>query len=223
MTDREAARGRFITFEGGEGAGKSTHLRMLAARLAACGVETIATREPGGTPHAEKLRDILLSGAAQPLGPLAEAALFSAARVDHVDRLIAPALARGAFVLCDRFTDSTRAYQGALGQVDERALALLETIAVGDTRPDLTIMLDLPAAEGLARAAKRRDNAQAADRFERESETFHEGLRTAFLAIADREPHRCCVVDARQSQDDVAEAIWAIVEARFLRQGTPAP
>lgn len=211
-------RGRFITFEGGEGAGKTTQQRLLAESLRARGVETVATREPGGSPHAEKLRAALLSGRAAPLGPLGEAALFAAARIDHVDTAIEPALARGAFVLCDRFADSTKAYQGALGQADERMIALLERVAVRETRPDLTIVLDLPSREGLERAARRRIAGAAPDRFEGEDARYHEALRRAFLDIAAREPDRCCVVNALQPEAEVASAIWQLVEARFLDQ-----
>ncbi len=209
-------RGRFITFEGGEGVGKSTQLARLAEHLRARGIEVVTTREPGGTPKAEKLRAALLSGRAAPLGPLAEAALFSAARADHVDALIAPALKRGAWVLSDRFADSTRAYQGARGGVSPGALALLEKAAVGDTRPDLTIILDLPPQEGMARAAARRAEGEGADRFEGEDDAFHEELRQAFLHIAEREPERCCVVNAATPVDDVAKAIRQLIHARFL-------
>jgi dTMP kinase len=209
-------RGRFITFEGGEGAGKTTQQRLLAESLRARGVETVATREPGGSPLGEKLRAALLSSRAAPLGPLGEATLFAAARIDHVDTLIEPALARGAFVLCDRFADSTKAYQGALGQADERMIALLERIAVRETRPDLTIVLDLPSREGLARATRRRAEDAAPDRFEGEDARYHEELRRAFLDIAACEPDRCCVVNALQPETEVARAIWQLVEARFL-------
>lgn len=209
--------GRFITFEGGEGVGKSTQLDRLAAHLRARGLEVVTTREPGGTPKAEALRKVLLSGRVAPLGALAEAALFAAARLDHVQSLIAPALARGAFVLCDRFTDSTRAYQGGRGGVEPQMLTLLERAAVGELRPDLTIVLDLPPRLGMARAAERRAAAGLrADRFEAENEAFHEGLRRAFLAIAEQEPERCCVIDAAQPPEDVARAIRQLVEARFL-------
>jgi dTMP kinase len=219
------SRGRFVTFEGGEGAGKTTQLARLAERLRERGVETIATREPGGSPRAERLREALLLGRAAALGPLGEAVLFSAARIDHVDTLIEPALRRGAFVLSDRFADSTRAYQGALGKADPRLLALLEHIAVGAARPDLTIILDLPAQEGLDRAALRREAGATADRFEREDASFHAGLRRAFLDIAAAAPDRCCVVNASQPADEIAQAIWQLVEARFLgrRQSEAAP
>jgi dTMP kinase len=209
--------GRFVTFEGGEGAGKSTQIRRLAQRLAQRGVEVVSTREPGGTPHAERLRELLLSGRAKALGALGEATLFAAARIDHVERLIRPALESGAFVLCDRFLDSTRAYQGAMGKADPRALALLEEVAVGAARPDLTFVLDLPVAEGLARAARRRGRAgDSADRFESEDVAFHEGLRTAFLDIAQREPGRCVVVSSTRPEEDVANEIWRVVESRLL-------
>lgn len=213
----EAEKGRFITFEGGEGVGKSTQLARLAAHLRACGLEVVTTREPGGTPKAEALRKVLLSGRIAPLGPLAEAALFAAARIDHVQNLIAPALARGAYVLCDRFADSTRAYQGTRGGVDPQTLTLLEQAAIGDLRPDLTIVLDLPHEQGMARAAKRREaTGQRADRFEAEDDAFHEGLRRAFLDIAEQEPERCCVIDASQPVDETARAIRQLVGARFL-------
>ncbi|BDV34550.1 dTMP kinase [Methylocystis iwaonis] len=212
-----AEKGRFITFEGGEGVGKSTQLTRLAEHLRGCGIETVTTREPGGTPKAETLRQILLSGRAAPLGTLAEAALFAAARIDHVDRLIAPALSRGAWVLCDRFADSTRAYQGARGGVERQVLSLLEKAAVGELKPDLTVILDLAPEEGLARAAVRREAAGLrVDRFEAEDDGFHEGLRRAFLDIAADEPERCCVVNAALPADEVARAIRQLVDARFL-------
>ena len=212
-------RGRFITFEGGEGVGKSTQLKRLATHLCSFGLEVVATREPGGTPKAETLREVLLSGRIAPLGPLAEAAVFAAARIDHVDSLIAPALNRGAWVLCDRFADSTRAYQGARGGADPGALALLEKAAVGALKPDLTIIIDLPPGDGLARAAARREAAgQSVDRFEAEDRSFHEELRRAFLDIAAQEPERCCVVNGALPADEVARAIRQLVDARFLDQ-----
>jgi dTMP kinase len=205
-------RGKFITLEGGEGAGKSTQARLLAEHLRSLGHECVVTREPGGSPVAETLREVILSGAAAPLGPSAETVLFAAARIDHVVQTILPALARGAFVVCDRFTDSTRVYQGALGKVDPGLIRTLEEIATAQCRPDLTVMLDLPAQTGLARAAARRAQ-QAADRYEAEGLAFHEGLRLAFLEIAVSEPARCKVVDAAQGPDEVARAIWAVVQA----------
>ncbi|QGM44855.1 dTMP kinase [Methylocystis heyeri] len=209
-------KGRLITFEGGEGAGKSTQIGLLSERLARTGIEVVSTREPGGSPRAEKLREFILSGRAAALGPLGEAILFAAARIDHLDTVIAPALRRGAIVLCDRFSDSTRAYQGVMGEAEPRMIALLEKIALGDLRPDLTIVLDIPVADGLARAATRRGAHAAPDRFEGEEVAFHEGLRRAFLNIAAGEADRCCVVDALAPKEEVAQAIWQLIEARFL-------
>ena len=205
-------RGRFITLEGGDGAGKSLQARRLARRLVALGVEVVATREPGGTPHAERLRELILSGALRELGPEAEAIAFAAARIDHVDELIRPTLARGAWVISDRFADSTRAYQGAAGNLGAAFIERLERIAVGDARPDLTLILDIDPAQGLARAAGR---AGAPDRFEQEGREFHETLRGAFLAIAEAEPRRCAVIAAGADEESVAAAIWAIVSRRL--------
>ena len=162
-------RGRFITFEGGEGTGKSSHAALLAQRLRSLGVGVMLTREPGGSPGAEIIRHVLLSGAAKPLGAAAEAILFAAARDDHVRNTIAPALARGRWVICDRFTDSTRVYQGELGGVDDKLLRALERVTVGDLKPDLTFVLDAPVEVGMARAEKRRGDATG-DRFESEIE-----------------------------------------------------
>jgi dTMP kinase len=209
-------RGTFITLEGGEGVGKSTQVRYLVARLESCGIQAISTREPGGSPGAEILRDLLLSGMIKNLGPKAEAILFAAARIDHIDHTIAPALAAGRWVVCDRFADSTRAYQGTLGGLDPGFLRALERVTVGETRPDLTLILDLPAEVGLARAAARRGSGRAGDRFEAEGLAFHEALRKAYLAIAASEPERCLVVDASQSEDEVAHAIWDTISYRLL-------
>src|SRR5664279_89528 len=153
-------RGRFITFEGGEGSGKSTHARLLADRLTALGIEVVRTREPGGSPGAEIIRHILLSGIAKPLGAETEAILFAAARDDHVRATIRPALVDGKWVICDRFIDSTRVYQGALGKVDAKLIRSLERVTVGAAMPDLTFILDVPATVGLARAKRRRGKAQ---------------------------------------------------------------
>ncbi|AWB24734.1 dTMP kinase [Methylobacterium currus] len=214
--------GCFITFEGGEGAGKSTQIARLAAWLRAGtdGLpgprEVVTTREPGGSPRAERIRAAVLSGVAKPHGPFAEALMFAAARLDHLATLIRPGLARGAIVLCDRFSDSTRAYQGAAGGVDEATLAALERVVVGATRPDLTLILDLPPETGLTRARQRdRAAARGPDRFEAEALGFHERLRAAFLAIAAAEPARCAVIDAREAPDRVAQAIRSTVAARL--------
>src|ERR1700728_2952239 len=180
-------RGKFITLEGGEGTGKSTQAAMLALRLASRGISVQLTREPGGSPGAEIIRHVLLSGAAKPLGPEAEAMLFAAARDDHIRCTILPALAAGKWVICDRFIDSTRVYQGVLGEVDGRFIKALERISVGDLAPDLTFVLDVPVALGLKRAAGRRGRKDA-DRFEAEEFEFHQKLRKAYRALAATEP-----------------------------------
>jgi dTMP kinase len=208
--------GKFITYEGGDGAGKSTQIRILAARLQNSGRTVVTTREPGGTPTAETIRRLLLSGLAEPLGPEGEAVLFAAARADHVDRVIRPALERGDWVLSDRFVDSTRVYQGGAG-ADETLLNALERVAVGSTQPDLTIILDIPAELGLERVRSRLVAVGAPpDRFEGEALAEQERRRQAFLAIAAREPRRCVVVDAMQSPEHVADRIWRIVSEQFL-------
>jgi len=207
-------RGKFITFEGGEGTGKSTQAAMLGARLESYGLAVQLTREPGGSPGAEIIRHVLLTGAAKPLGADVEAMLFAAARDDHVQCTILPALRSGKWVVCDRFADSTRVYQGILGQVDQKLLNVLERVSVGELAPDLTVILDLPVQVGLERAKLRRGPAQA-DRFEGEGADFHEKLREAYLAIAAREPDRCVVIDAIASKDVVADAIWQAVQSRL--------
>ncbi|MGC5779905.1 dTMP kinase [Methylobacterium sp. NFXW15] len=207
------AGGVFITLEGGEGAGKSTQVSRLAARLRArTNHPVVTTREPGGSPYAEEIRAAVLAGAAKPYGPFAEALLFSAARLDHLDRLIRPALVRGETVICDRFIDSTRAYQGAAGGLDPAVLNALERVVVGRTRPDLTLILDLPPETGLARAAAR---GEGQDRFEAEALSFHARLRAAFLDIAAREPGRCAVIDAAAEPDAVEAAIAATIAERL--------
>jgi dTMP kinase len=200
-------RGRFITFEGGEGTGKSTQAAMLASRLKSLGLEVLLTHEPGGSPGAEIMRHVLLSGAAKPLGPEVEAMLFAAARADHVKCTILPALSSGKWIVCDRFADSTRVYQGALGAVDGRLIKALERVSIGDLRPDLTFVLDLPAELGLQRAAQRRDGS-IPDRFEAEQVEFHERLREAYRALAAAEPHRCTLIEAVGTEDEVADRIW---------------
>jgi dTMP kinase len=214
-------RGRFITFEGGEGTGKSTHARLLADRLKALGIAVVVTREPGGSPGAEAIRHVLLSGVAKPLGVEAEALLFAAARADHVSNTIEPALARGAWVICDRFIDSTRVYQGSLGHLDPKFLRALERVTVGDLKPDLTFILDVPADVGLARARKRRGD-ESADRFEAESLAFHEELREAYRLLVVSEPGRCVVIDATEPKPAVAERVWKTVHDR-LDPATTAP
>jgi dTMP kinase len=206
--------GRFITFEGGEGAGKSTQAELLAQRLRSLGIAVVRTREPGGSPGAEVIRHVLLSGAAKPLGVNAEAILFAAARADHVRTVIEPALKLGRWVICDRFIDSTRVYQGALGHVDLKLIYALERVSIGRLRPDLTFVLDVPADVGLARAKGRRGEG-AIDRFESETVEYHQRLRTAFLALVAREPQRCIALDSTESRTQVAARIWALISHRL--------
>jgi dTMP kinase len=207
-------RGKFITFEGGEGGGKSTQADLLARRLRTLGLAVVVSREPGGSAGAEAIRHVLLSGAAKPLGPHAEAILFAAARSDHLRETIRPALERGDWVISDRFADSTRIYQGVLGNVEARMIARLEKLTVGELGPDLTIILDIPPEEGLARVAKRRGDAPI-DRFEGEAFDFHKKLREAYLELAEREPNRCVVINAGADPATVSEFIWAAVTERL--------
>jgi dTMP kinase len=210
-------RGRFITFEGGEGSGKSTQIKMLAERLNGAELRTVVTREPGGSPGAEIIRHLLLSGMGKLLGPEAETLLFAAARDDHVHAVIEPALDQGSWVLCDRFFDSTRAYQGGLGKVEPEILNAMQRVTIGDLKPDLTIILDVPVEMGMQRAAARR-GAGAPDRFEAESVKFHEGLRDAYRQIAAAEPQRCVLIDANAAPGVVAARVWTSVRDRFLSQ-----
>jgi len=207
-------RGRFITFEGGEGGGKSTQTKLLAARLTEQNIDVVVTREPGGSPGAEIIRHVLLSGAAKPLGAETEAILFAAARDDHVRTTIAPALAASKWVICDRFMDSTRVYQGILGHVDARVIRGLERVTIGSLIPDLTFIMDVPAEIGLARAKSRR-GADHADRFEAEALEFHEHLRRAFATLAKLDPDRCILIDATQPIETVQTKIWQIVGERL--------
>jgi len=203
-------RGRFVTFEGGEGAGKSTQIKKLAEQLNAARVKTIVTREPGGSPGAEIMRHLVLSGMGKLLGPDAETLLFAAARDDHVRTVIQPALNQGTWVLCDRFFDSTRAYQGSLGRVPTGVLNAMQRVTIGDLKPDITIILDLPVEVGLNRAAVRRGDG-APDRFEGEDLQFHEKLREAYHRIAAEDPQRCALIDANADPDTVAARIWTAV------------
>lgn len=207
-------RGRFISFEGGEGSGKSTHAKRLAEQLKSLGLDVVLTREPGGSPGAEIIRHILLSGAAQPLGAETETILFAAARDDHVRQVIRPALLAGKWVVCDRFIDSTRVYQGELGKVDAKLIRSLERVTVGTAMPDLTLLLDVPATVGLARAKHRRGKG-APDRYEAETVKFHENLRRAYSRVAEEEPRRIVIIDGRAPKDVVAERIWNTVTERL--------
>ncbi|PZF76969.1 dTMP kinase [Aestuariivirga litoralis] len=203
---------RFITFEGGEGSGKSTQIRRLAARLQERGRDVLITREPGGTPEAEAIRGLLVSGDVARWTARSEALLNYAAREQHLEQVIRPALVSGRTVLCDRFMDSTRAYQGYAGGCEPGFIDALERAVVGPTRPDLTLVFDLDPAIGLARAKSRGDH-QAEDRYERKGLAFHGKLREGFLDILRKDPKRCRLVDASQDIDAVAEDVWSIVEA----------
>lgn len=214
------ARGFFISFEGGEGAGKSTQIARLAAKLRAKGYDLVVTREPGGSPGAEAVRHVILSGAAEPFGPEMEALLFAAARSDHVEQLIAPAIARDSIVLCDRFLDSSRVYQGGSGDLDPGFMTALERVAVNGTIPDLTLIFDVDPAEGLKRANARRGD-ETPDRFEKETLAVHQRRREAFLAIARSEPERCVVIDASASPDEVEDAVTAAVFAALEARSEP--
>ena len=202
--------GLFITFEGGEGVGKSTQVRRLAARLQAAGREVVVTREPGGSPGAEAIRNLVLNGSADRWSPVTETLLMYASRRDHIERTLQPALQRGAVVLCDRYADSTRAYQGAAGGADPGLISALEHFILEDVRPALTLVFDLDPELGLARALGRPD---AEARFESKGLDFHRRLRAGFLAIAAAEPDRCRIVDASGDPD--------VVEARVLAAAGP--
>lgn len=206
-------RGVFITLEGGEGSGKSTQGKRLAEAMRAKGREVVLTREPGGTPQGEALRALLVRGDTGAWSAASEAMLMSAAREVHVRTVIAPALAAGAVVISDRFLDSTRVYQGFAGGVPAEEIAALEKMAIGDCKPDLTLIFDLPAEQGLARATARGSDAE--DRFERKGRDFHERLRDGFHAIAAAEPRRCVVIDAARDVEAVFADVWKAVEARL--------
>lgn len=214
------AGGLFVTFEGGEGAGKSTQIRRLAEALRARGRSVLITREPGGSAGAEAVRHVLLSGAAERFGIRMEALLFAAARNDHVESVIRPAMAAGQTVLCDRFMDSSRVYQGITGNLPQPLIDSLERVAVDGVRPDLTIVLDLPATLGLARVRRRLGSSAASaggtaglDRFEKEELDTHEKRREAFLDIAAADPARCRVIDATEDEGRVAAAVLAAFDA----------
>ena len=218
---RPSGRGRFITFEGGEGSGKSTQIRKLADRLNAAKLRAIVTREPGGSPGAEIIRHLVLSGMGKLLGPEAETLLFAAARDDHVHTVILPALNQGIWVLCDRFYDSTRAYQGRLGQVQPGVLNAMQRVTIGDLKPDLTLILDVPVEIGLQRASVRRGSATP-DRFEAEDVKFHQDLRDAYRQIAAEEPQRCVLIDATADPDTVAAQVWTALRDHLFAMATVA-
>ena len=206
------ATGKFISFEGGEGSGKSTQLRRLAAALGARGIACVTTREPGGCPGAEDIRRLLVEGGVGRWRPMSEALLNYAARVEHVAQTIQPALARGEWVLSDRFADSTMAYQGYGHGLGREPIARLHQLVLGNLRPDLTLIFDIPVEEGLARARARGGNE---DRYERMDKPFHARLRAGFLDIARAEPKRCAVIDALGDVETVADRVLAEVTARL--------
>jgi dTMP kinase len=207
--------GLFVTFEGGEGSGKSTQLALLAARLRARGIEPLVTREPGGTPLAEGIRELLLDPARRP-GAMSEALLMEAARADLVAGLVRPALAAGRVVLCDRYDDSTLAYQGAGRGLDPGLLALLNRAATGGLEPDLTLLYDVPPEVGLAR---RGNAAGGTNRLDREPTDFHERVRRCFLGLAAAEPERWTVLDATATPDELERLGWAALEPRLAAAG----
>lgn len=206
-------RGKFITFEGGEGAGKSTQLKRLAEALTLAGIEVVTTREPGGSPGAEAIRALLVTGDTDRWDAETEALLHTAARRDHLARTVWPALERGAWVVCDRFADSTLAYQGYGHGLSRDFILGLTRLAVGDFAPDLTLVLDLPVEEGLKRAGGR---GGAEDRYERMGAAFHERLRQGFLEIARTDPDRCVVIDAVQDMESVHQTVVRAVKGRLL-------
>lgn len=214
----ETSPARFLTFEGGEGVGKSTQVKRLAARLSEAGIPVVRSREPGGTPKAEAVRSFILQGKPESWGVGAEAVLFAAARLDHVNELIAPALADGKWVICDRFADSTRVYQGLTGGVDEGLIDALENLALNGHIPDLTIILDMDPEMAFERVRQRalEDGMPAvADRFEKEDLDFHRRLRSGFLDIAESDPERCVVLSADQDESALTDDIWRVVRERF--------
>lgn len=209
---------RFITFEGGEGVGKSTQVKRLLTRLNRNEITAIRTREPGGTPKAEAIRAFILQGRSEDWGPGAEAVLFAAARLDHVHQLIGPSLDQGKWVISDRFHDSTRAYQGLTGGVDETLIHGLEVLALDGRTPDLTIVLDMDPDDAFRRVQGRElEGALQAtgDRFEKEDLDWHRRLRAAFLDIAKNNPDRCVVIPAAQSADALEQEIWDTLTRRF--------
>jgi dTMP kinase len=209
--------GRFITLEGGEGAGKSTQIKLLESKLKTLQKAVITTREPGGAPGAEAIRALLVQQRNEPWSPLTDAFLHSAARAEHIAATVRPALQAGTWVISDRFSDSTVAYQGYGLGLSKTLLAKLIGLSTGGLKPDLTLILDLPVEQGLARAGKRIEATKgpAEDRYERMGLEFHKRLRRGFRAIAKAEPRRCRVIDATGSPEDVAAQIWATVAKRF--------
>ncbi|MBM3951351.1 MAG: dTMP kinase [Rhodospirillales bacterium] len=210
--------GKLITFEGGEGAGKSTQVACLAERLRACGIDPVTTREPGGSPGAEAIRALLVQGDPGRWTPTTEALLHYAARLDHLERTIRPALGQGRWVISDRFADSTMAYQGYGHRLGREAIASLHRLLLGDFAPDLTVIFDIPVDVGLGRVGVRYGNSHE-NRYERMDGGFHERMRQGFLEIARAESARCVVVDANRDAEAVAADVWRAVETRLLGKG----
>lgn len=225
MLDIPAVAPRFITFEGGEGVGKSTQVKRLLVRLNRLDIEAVRTREPGGTPKAEHVRAFILQGRSEAWGPGAEAVLFAAARLDHVNQLIAPSLSTGKWVISDRFHDSTRAYQGLTGGVDDKLIRGLETLALNGHAPDLTFVLDMDPVVAFNRVNARELEpalAQSGDRFEKEDLDWHRRLRQAFLDIAAQNQDRCVVLPANQSEDALEDEVWDTLTRRYPELATKA-
>ncbi len=212
-------KGFFVTFEGGEGAGKTTQIKLLAARLQELGHNIVVTREPGGTKGAEAIRELILNPAGFNFSSMTETMLFFAARCDHVEKIIIPALEDGKIVLCDRFTDSTLAYQSALGKVSGDIIQKMANLILGNLKPDLTFFIDMEPAQGLKRAATRRGSS-ATDRFELESLEFHKRIRHAFLRIASAEPERCMVLSGEQDLHVISDQVFKVFMQRVFIQRT---
>ena len=226
MLERNPNAARFITFEGGEGVGKSTQVKRLVASLSRRSIPAVRTREPGGTPKAEAVRAFILQGRSEMWGPGAEAVLFAAARYDHVTQLIAPNLQSGRWVISDRFSDSTRAYQGLTGGVDFKLIDALEDLALDGHKPDLTIVLDMDPEAAFRRVLERETEAvliDTGDRFEKEDLEWHRRLRDAFLAIARNNAERCVVIPAGQSEDALEQEIWDVITRRFPELSVEQP
>ena len=216
MTASPRKNGPFLTLEGGEGSGKSTQIKLLSQWFDGLGVDHVCTREPGGAPGAEQIRNLVLTGDVDRWTPMTEVLLYTAARSDHVERVITPALEAGRWVLCDRFYDSSIAYQGAGRGVGVAKVRDLQKLVLGDLKPDLTLILDLPVQVGLGRAVSREtDKAAAEDRFERMDVSLHETFRSVFLEIAAEEPDRCVVLDADKEVDVLQQTLRSTIAQKF--------
>lgn len=216
MKNASVRKAPFITLEGGEGSGKSTQIKLLAEWFSENNIAHICTREPGGAPGAEQIRNLVLTGDVDRWTPMTEVLLYTAARSDHVERVIVPTLEAGQWVLCDRFADSSIAYQGAARGVGIEKVTDLQKLVLGELKPDLTLILDLPVSVGLGRAMSREKGKETMeDRFERMDVSLHEVFRSVFLDIAEQEPERCVVVDANQDVDSLQKVLRSVIEAKF--------